>query len=82
MVDFDFGTWLVLLDARKMKKLSYKDLIVALGVLVAAFIILTSIYFHDTDAKKAVKVSPEKKIKPAAIINHVLQKFTSHTSSI
>jgi hypothetical protein len=80
MVDFGFGTRLVHLDTRKMKKLSYKDLIVVLGILVAAFIILTTVYFKDGIGQTNSMKAPEKKVKPAAIINTVLQKLTQHTS--
>lgn len=80
MVDFEFGTRLVHLDTRKMKKLSYKDLIVVLGVLVAAFIILTTVYFNDGTVHTNSMKAPEKKVKPAAIINTVLQKLNQHTS--
>ena len=62
-----------------MKKLTYKDLIMVLGVLVAGAIILTSVYFSDTK-KESVKVAPGKKVKPAAILNTVVRKFTTHTS--
>jgi hypothetical protein len=83
MVDFTFGTPLVLLDARKtkMKRLSHKDLIIALGILVAAAIVFTSVYFKEIGAEtKAVKSTPEKKIKPAAILKTMVHKFSSHTA--
>ena len=80
MDDYRFGTPLVHLDTRNMKKLSHKDLIIALGVLVAAVIVITSVYFKDTtDARNSMR-APEKKVKPAAIINTVLQKLSAHTS--
>jgi hypothetical protein len=67
----------------KMKKLSYKDLIIALGILVAAFIIVTSVYFKGPGSnEKAVKINSEKKIKPAAILNQVVQKLTSSTVAL
>jgi len=59
-----------------MKKLSYKDLIIALGVLVAAVIIVTTVYFSD-DKGASVKMAPGKKVKPAAIMNSVVRKFSS-----
>ncbi len=78
MVDFKVGTALVHLDARKMKKLSLKDLIIALGVLVAAVIIIVSVFFKDVKAASgAVKIVPEKKVKPAAILETVVKKFSS-----
>ena len=80
MVDFRFGTRLVHLDTRNMKKLSYKDLIVVLGVLVAALIILTTVYFKDGVVETNSMKTPEKKIKPAAILNTVMQKLTSRTT--
>lgn len=78
MVDFVFGTRLVFLDARKkMKRLSHRDLIIALGILVAAVIILTTVYFSDVKAEnKSVKIVPDKKIKPAVILKTVVQKFS------
>ncbi len=79
MVDFGFGTWLVHLDTRKMKKLSHKDLIIALGILVAAFIILT-VYFKDGIVETNSMKAPEKKVRPAAVINTVIQKLNSHPS--
>jgi hypothetical protein len=64
-----------------MKKLSYKDLIIALGVLVAAVIILTSVYFKGFGmTNRSVKVAPEKKMKPAAILELVGKKFSSRIS--
>ncbi|HTH56449.1 MAG TPA: hypothetical protein VL728_10430 [Cyclobacteriaceae bacterium] len=61
-----------------MKKLTYKDLIMVLGVLVAGAIIVTSVYFSDAK-KDSVKV-PGKKVKPAAILNTVVSKFTSRAT--
>jgi hypothetical protein len=81
MVDFSFGTPLVHLDTRKMKKLSHKDVIIALGVLVAAIIVITTVFFKDAAAaNNSVKVVPERKIKPAAILKTVVQKFSSRSS--
>jgi len=80
MVDFGFGTRLVHLDTRKMKKLSYKDMIIVLGILVAAFIILTTIYFKDGIVETNSMKAPEKKVRPAAIINTVMRKFITNTS--
>lgn len=78
MVDFKVGTALVHLDARKMKKLSHKDLIVALGILVAIVILIVSVYFKDVKVGTgAEKIVPEKKVKPAAIIETVVKKFSS-----
>lgn len=62
-----------------MKRLSYKDLIIALGVLVAAVIILTTVVFSDAK-KESVKVAPGKKVKPAAIFNTLVRKFSTHVS--
>ena len=58
-----------------MKRLTYKDLIIALGVLVAAVIIFSSVYFSDSKSN-SVKV-PGKKVKPAAILNTVVRKFST-----
>ncbi|GHM98527.1 hypothetical protein WSM22_00170 [Cytophagales bacterium WSM2-2] len=81
MVDFEFGTRLVHLVARQMKRLSHKDLIIALGILVAAVIIITSVYAKDSTAEtKVLKVVPEKKVKPAAVIHKALQKLSSRAS--
>ena len=80
MVDFRFGTPLVHLDTRKMKKLSHKDLIVILGILVAAFIILTTVYFKDGIGQTNSMKTPEKKVRPAAVINTVLQKLNQRTT--
>lgn len=78
MVDFKVGTALVHLDARKMKKLSHKDLIVALGILVAIVILIVSVYFKDVKVGSgAEKIVPEKKVKPAAILETVVRKFSS-----
>jgi hypothetical protein len=63
----------------KMKKLSHKDLIIALGVLVAAVIIFTSVYFSDARGE-TMKATPGKKVKPAAILKTVMRKLTTHTS--
>ncbi|MBI1769616.1 MAG: hypothetical protein HYR67_14705 [Bacteroidetes bacterium] len=63
-----------------MKKLSHRDLIIALGILVAAVIIVTSVYFKDANVEtNSVKAAP-KKIKPAAILKTVVKKFSSRIS--
>ena len=80
MDDFRFGTRLVHLDTRKMKKLSHKDLVIVLGILVAAFIILTTVYFKDGVVETNSMKVPEKTVRPAAIISTVLQKLSAHTS--
>ncbi|MBS1681785.1 MAG: hypothetical protein JST48_08750 [Bacteroidetes bacterium] len=61
-----------------MKKLSHKDLIIALGVLVAGVIIFSFIYFNSENTPiKSVKIVPEKKIRPAAILQKAVKKFSS-----
>lgn len=60
-----------------MKRLSHRDFIIALGILVAAVIILTTVYFSDVKGEnKSVKIAPDKKIKPAVILKTVVQKFS------
>jgi len=64
-----------------MKRLSQKDLIIALGIVVAAVIIITSVYAREIGTQsKEVKIIPDKKIKPAAVIWTVVGKFSSSTS--
>lgn len=63
-----------------MKKLSHKDFIVALGVVVAAIILVVSIYFNEAStAAESVKIVPDKKVKPAAILKAVIQKLGNKT---
>jgi len=45
---------------------------------VAAVIIIVSVFFKDVKAASgAVKIVPEKKVKPAAILETVVKKFSS-----
>ena len=53
-------------------------MIIALGILVAAVVIITSVYATDIGAQSKVKV-PEKKVKPAAVLKNVVEKFASHS---
>ena len=57
-----------------MKRLSQKDLIIVLGVAVAVIIIITSIYFKETQPHNATQF-PEKKVKPTVLIKKVLEKL-------
>ena len=68
------------MDFLKMKKLSQKDLIIALGVLVAAIILVVSIYFKDPallNENASGKPMTPKKIQPAAVIGHILKNFSA-----
>jgi len=65
-----------------MKKLSQKDFIIALGVAVAAIIIVFSMYFKDSSAqsiRSSAKPTPEKKIKPTVLVKKVLEVLASRT---
>jgi hypothetical protein len=64
-----------------MKKLSHKDLIIALGIAVAAIIIVSSIYFKDTSAHQgsSTQPAPEKTIKPTVLLKNALDKMTSRS---
>ncbi len=65
-----------------MKKLSQKDFIIALGVAVAAIIIVFSLYFKDSAAqsvRSSTKPTPEKKIKPTVLMKKVLEKLAART---
>jgi hypothetical protein len=65
----------------EMKKFSHKDIIVALGVVVAAIILIASLYFNEGNARaESVKIVPDKKVKPAAILKAVIQKLGNRTS--
>ncbi|HEV8515049.1 MAG TPA: hypothetical protein VGQ59_17330 [Cyclobacteriaceae bacterium] len=62
-----------------MKKLSHKDLIIALGIAVAAIILVSSIYFTDPGKKErsSTKPVPTGKAKPTVLIKKVLEKLAS-----
>jgi hypothetical protein len=82
LVDFKIGTRLVAFASiNKMKKLSHKDLIIMLGVAVAAIIIVSSIYLKDSgqSRRSATQPVPERKIKPTVLIKKALERFTSKT---
>jgi len=63
-----------------MKKLSHKDLIIALGIAVAAIIIITGIYFKDNATQRersSTQQAPTGKARPTVIVNKVLEKLAS-----
>jgi hypothetical protein len=61
-----------------MKKLSHKDLIIALGIAVAAIIIVSSIYFKDSSVQRSsTHPIPAGKSKPTVLIGEVLKKLAS-----
>jgi len=65
-----------------MKKLSHKDLIIALGVAVAAIIIISSIYFKDSagqSQRTSTQPIPEKKVRPTVLVKKVLEKLSAKT---
>jgi len=65
-----------------MKKLSHKDLIIALGVAVAAIILVTSIYFKDGAGQRersSTQPLPREKTKPTVLVKKVLEKLASRT---
>ena len=65
-----------------MKKLSHKDLIIALGIAVAAIIVVTSIYHKDSvsqNERSSSQPAPKEKAKPTVLIKKVLEKLASRT---
>ena len=64
-----------------MKKLSQKDLIIVLGIAVAAIIIITGIYFKDgaMQSHRSSTQFPEKKVKPMVFVKKVLEKLAPKT---
>jgi len=65
-----------------MKRLSHKDLIIALGIAVAAIILVSSIYFNDSTVKNersSKQPIPAGKAKPTVLIKKVLEKLASKT---
>ncbi|HLZ17938.1 MAG TPA: hypothetical protein VKQ08_12890 [Cyclobacteriaceae bacterium] len=65
-----------------MKKLSRKDLIIALGVAVAAVIVISSIFFKDSagqSQRTSTQPTPERKVKPTVLVKKVLEKLASKT---
>jgi hypothetical protein len=62
-----------------MKRLSHKDLIIALGIAVAAIILISSIYFNDPGKSERSSTKPMStgKAKPTVLIKKVLDKLTS-----
>jgi len=61
----------------KMKRLSHKDLIIALGIAVAAIILVSSIYLNDKSERSSAKPVPAGKAKPTVLIKKVLEKLAS-----
>jgi hypothetical protein len=65
-----------------MKKLSQKDLIIVLGIAVAAIIVVTSIYFRDNSLQhRSSNTLPGKAAKPAVLVKKVFGRFVSKTRS-
>ena len=63
-----------------MKKLSQKDLIIALGIAVAAIIIITGIYFKDSSAQTRHSTQfPQKKAKATVLVKKFLEKLAPKT---
>jgi len=62
-----------------MKRLSHKDLIIALGVAVAAIILISTIYFKEPGKSEcsSTKPMPTGKAKPTVIIKKALEKLAS-----
>lgn len=62
-----------------MKRLSHKDLIIALGVAVAAIILVSSIYLKDAgqNVRSSTKPVSSEKAKPTVLIKKVLEKLAS-----
>lgn len=59
---------------KKMKKLSHKDLIIALGVAVAAIIII-SIYIKDSTSQSERSLTKPGQAKPTVFVKKVLEKL-------
>jgi len=65
-----------------MKKLSYKDLIIALGIAVAAIIVISSIYAKENSGqyeRSSTQPVPSVKSKPTVLIKKMLERFASRT---
>ena len=63
-----------------MKRLSHKDLIIALGIAVAAVILVSSIYFNENSARNersSRQPVPAGKAKPTVLIKKVFEKLAS-----
>ncbi len=63
-----------------MKKLSRKDLTIVLGILVAAIILVVSVYFKDSallNENISGNAILEKKIRPTVVMKKVLEKISS-----
>jgi hypothetical protein len=64
----------------KMKRLSHKDLIIALGIAVAVLILISSIYFNESTGKNVRSSNhpvPTGKTKPTVLIKKALEKLAS-----
>jgi uncharacterized protein YpmB len=65
-----------------MKRLSHKDLIIALGIAVAAIILVSSLYFKENTNQREGSSNqpvPSGKAKPTVLVKKVLEKLTSRT---
>ena len=63
-----------------MKRLSHKDLIIVLGIAVAAIILVSSIYFNENSSKSersSTQPVPAGKAKPTVLIKKVFEKLAS-----
>jgi len=62
-----------------MKRLSHKDLTIALGIAVAAIILVSSIYFNEAGKNKhsSTQPMPAGKTKPTVLIQKALEKLAS-----
>ena len=61
-----------------MKKLSQKDLIIALGIAVAAIIVISSLYFKENlvQNERSSRPVPAGKAKPTVLVKKVLEKLS------
>jgi len=80
-----YGVWRWVSSVRtdaNLKRLSQKDLIIALGIAVAAIIIISSVYLKDSAGQSqgsSTKPIPEKKVKPIVLVKKVLEKLAAKT---
>lgn len=78
MVDFKTGITIVALDTVKMR-LSHRDLLLLLGILVAAIIAVTTVIYQESTNYNKQTSAPQKSslnISPAVIVKRLFEKVS------
>ena len=78
MVDFNSGTYFGYLNIEMKLKLSHKDYLLALGILVAVVIMLTTLVYTETVNPETKTEAPQRKtglnVSPSVIMKKIFDR--------